>query len=234
MTLVGLSFFLYCVSIVSNSHLTLIVFAHSVLGGLCSKISLCPTCLFLDDRTGVCEDPHFDCECSSLQLGYYMSTLWISRALNLLVLLPSKYNLHLFRVIILIFPPVIIHYFKPKRTSPPGTQPSPSDIAAELVFDKYLAQISLFIDGLADALVAVVSNKSQPIFVLLSCLNSFTSGGNPALQSLGAVCLHVLDASDQTGALFGALGVLNSVAHIMSVSHLLLLTFRSYLLTSPR
>jgi len=86
------------------------------------------------------------------------------------------------------------------------------------VFDKYLAQISLFVDGLADALVAAVSNKSQTLFVVLSCLSSFTSGGNPALQSLGAICLHVLGAADQAGALFGAFGVLNSIAHIISVS----------------
>ncbi|KXN84727.1 hypothetical protein AN958_12154 [Leucoagaricus sp. SymC.cos] len=128
-----------------------------------------------------------------------MSTLWISRALNLLVVLP-----------------IIIHYLKPKPTSPPGAQPSPSDVAAELIFDKYLAQISLFVDGLADALVAAVSNNSQPIFILLSCLSSFTSGGNPALHSLGALCLHVLGYSDEMGALFGALGVLNSIAHIIS------------------
>ena len=113
---------------------------------------------------------------------------------------------------------VIVHYLKPKPTSAPGTPPSPSDIAAELVFDKYLAQISLFVDGLADALVATVSNQSEPLFVVLSCLSSFTSGGNPALQSLGAICLHVLGASDQAGALFGAFGVLNSIAHIISVS----------------
>lgn len=56
------------------------------------------------------------------------------------------------------------------------------------------------------------------MFVVLSCLSSFTSGGNPALHSLAAICLHALGYSDEAGALFGALGVLNSVAHIISVS----------------
>lgn len=167
MTLVGLSFFLYCVSI--GIYAAKYLYAQHIYSW------------------------------TTAQLGYYMSTLWISRALNLLVVLP-----------------IIVHYLKPKPTSAPGTPPSPSDIAAELVFDKYLAQISLFVDGLADALVATVSNKSEPLFVVLSCLSSFTSGGNPALQSLGAICLHVLGASDQAGALFGAFGVLNSIAHIIS------------------
>ncbi|KAF9445477.1 hypothetical protein P691DRAFT_777552 [Macrolepiota fuliginosa MF-IS2] len=111
---------------------------------------------------------------------------------------------------------LIISYLKPKPTSPPGTQSSPSDVAAELVFDKYLAQASLFVDGVADTLVAVISNKSQPMFVVVSCLSSFTSGGNPALHSLGAICLHALGYSDDVGAMFGAFGVLNSVAHIIS------------------
>ncbi|KAF5359742.1 hypothetical protein D9756_003443 [Leucocoprinus leucothites] len=167
MTLVGLSFFIYCISI--GIYAAKYLYAQHVYSW------------------------------TTAQLGYYMSTLWISRALNLLVVLP-----------------IIIHYLKPKRTLPPGTQPSPSDIAAELVFDKYLAQISLFVDGLADALVAAVSNNSQPLFVALSCMSSFTSGGNPALQSLGAICLHVLGVSDQAGTLFGALGVLNAIAHIIS------------------
>jgi hypothetical protein len=87
-----------------------------------------------------------------------------------------------------------------------------------LIFDKYLAQISLFVDGFADAVVAAISNKSQSMFVILSCLSSFTSGGNPALHSLSAICLHAVGHSDEAGTLFGALGVLNSVAHIISVS----------------
>ncbi|EKM78815.1 hypothetical protein AGABI1DRAFT_75334 [Agaricus bisporus var. burnettii JB137-S8] len=170
MTLVGLSFLIYCISI--GVYSAKYLYAQHVYTW------------------------------TTAQLGYYMSTLWISRALNLLLVLPSNCI-------------VVIHYLKPKRSSP-GNQPSPSDVAAELVFDKYLAQISLLVDGLADALVAAISNKSQATFVVLSCLSSFTSGGNPALQSLAAVCLHALGHSDEAGTLFGALGVLNSVAHIIS------------------
>lgn len=75
-------------------------------------------------------------------------------------------------------------------------------------------------DGLADALVAVVSNKSQPIFIALSCLSSFTSGGNPALHSLGAVCLHACGYGSDVGALFGAIGVVSAIGHIVSVRFL--------------
>lgn len=114
---------------------------------------------------------------------------------------------------------VLLSYIKPKSTSPPGTTPNAHDIGKELDFDRYLAGISLAVDGIADALVAVVSNKSQPIFIALSCLSSFTSGGNPALHSLGGVCLHACGFGADVGALFGAMGVLSAIGHIVSVCY---------------
>ncbi len=84
-------------------------------------------------------------------------------------------------------------------------------------FDRYLAGISLAIDGFADSLVATVSSKSSSVFVALSCLSSFTSGGNPALHSLGAVCLHACGRDSEVGALFGAMGALSAIGHIVSV-----------------
>lgn len=98
-----------------------------------------------------------------------------------------------------------------------GTVPGPAEIAAELSFDRRLAQVSLAVDGFADSMVALTGNRSQPIFVLLSCLSSFTSGGNPALHSLGAICLHACGLSSDVGALFGAMGVLSAIAHVVSV-----------------
>ncbi|KAJ3824688.1 major facilitator superfamily domain-containing protein [Lentinula raphanica] len=131
---------------------------------------------------------------SSNELGYYMSLLWITRALNLLVVLP-----------------LIVNYFKPKH------QPNdPLSIWSELRFDKLLAQASLFVDASADALVAIVPSSSQPAFVAFSCLSSFTSGGNPTLHSLGAVCLHASGRSSEVGSLFGAMAVLSAVAHVIS------------------
>jgi hypothetical protein len=150
-----------------------------------------------------------------VQLGHYMSLvrtrpstlsnsltqisqLWISRAVNLLVILP-----------------VIVNYFKPK--TPITGASSPESIALELQFDKRLAQASLSVDALGNLLVAISPTSSQISFIAFSCLSSFTSGGNPALHSLGAVCLHALGYSSETGRLFGAIGVLNAIAHTISV-----------------
>ncbi|CAA7267114.1 unnamed protein product [Cyclocybe aegerita] len=136
---------------------------------------------------------------TTAELGYYMSTLWISRAINLLLFLP-----------------IVLSYLKPKSTTAPGQSPNARDISAELNFDRYLASLSLFVDGLADSLVAITASRSQTVFYTLSCLSSFTSGGNPALHSLGAVCLHACGRGSEVGALFGALGVLSAIGHIIS------------------
>lgn len=147
-----------------------------------------------------------------------MSTLWISRAINLLLFLPSKFHSSALLFTIHQQYTVVLSYLKPKSTSTSPSTPNAHDIAAELNFDRYLASISLAVDGFADSLVAVARDRSQPVFVALSCLSSFTSGGNPALHSLGAVCLHACGRGSEVGALFGALGVLAAIGHIVSVS----------------
>ncbi|KIL67629.1 hypothetical protein M378DRAFT_1022862 [Amanita muscaria Koide BX008] len=136
---------------------------------------------------------------TTIQLGYYMSLLWIMRAVNLLVVLP-----------------IVISYLKPKTSAAPGAPLSPRDVAAELRFDRHLAQASILLDGTSDLLVALTSQNSQIVFIILSCLTSFTSGANPALHSLGAVCLHACGYSSEVGTLFGAKAVLVAVAHIIS------------------
>lgn len=153
---------------------------------------------------------------TTAQLGYYMSVLWVARAFNLLVFLP-----------------IVISYLKPKRTSAPGTNPNSRDISAELKFDRYLAQASLGVDGFADSLVAMTSNKSQATFIGLSTLSSFTSGGNPALHSLGAVCIHALGYGSEVGALFGAIAVLSAIAHILS-PYIYALTYSSTVANFPQ
>ncbi|KAK2460325.1 hypothetical protein APHAL10511_007714 [Amanita phalloides] len=135
---------------------------------------------------------------TTAELGSYMSLLWIMRAINLLVVLP-----------------IIISYFKPKISSS-GASLTPHEIAEELRFDRHLAQFSLALDGTSDLLVALTSANSQLVFIALSCVTSFTSGGNPALHSLGAVCLHACGYSSEVGTLFGAKAVLSAVAHIIS------------------
>ncbi|KAG5645934.1 hypothetical protein DXG03_004723 [Asterophora parasitica] len=125
-----------------------------------------------------------------------MSLLWTARAFNLLVFLP-----------------IVISYLKPKADSFATVQ---EHLAAEMQFDKRLAQASLGLDGTADALVALAPTSSQPTYIGLSVLSSFTSGGNPALHSLGAVCLHACGYGSEVGALFGGMAVLSAVAHIIS------------------
>ncbi|KAK7470116.1 hypothetical protein VKT23_001557 [Stygiomarasmius scandens] len=148
---------------------------------------------------------------SPTELGFYMSILWTTRAINLLVLLP-----------------IIIGYFKPKAL--PGQEP---DIYAEMHFDQILAGASLAIDGTADALIAIASSSSQNLFVALSCMSSFTSGGNPTLHSLAAVCLHAAGYSSEVGSLFGALAVAAAVAHVIS-PWLFALTYSSTVATYPK
>ena len=147
-----------------------------------------------------------------------MSTLWISRAINLLVFLPSKFLVHINYSTVFSWQfSVILSYLKPTSSSS-ALSTNAREISAELNFDRYLAAISLAVDGIADSLIAITRSKSQAAFVALSSLSSFTSGGNPALNSLGGVCLHACGRGQEVGALFGALGVLNALAHFVFVS----------------
>ncbi|KAJ7773324.1 major facilitator superfamily domain-containing protein [Mycena metata] len=125
--------------------------------------------------------------------------LWVLRGINLLIVLP-----------------IIVSYFKPQ--TPIEGAASPESIALELRFDQRLAQGSLSLEALAHLLVALSPASSQIAFVTWSCLSSFTSGGNPALHSLGAVSLHALGFGSETGRLFGAVGVLSAIGHIISPS----------------
>lgn len=127
-----------------------------------------------------------------------MSLLWTARAIHLLFLLPG-----------------IITYMKPK--APPTEMISSSEnIAAEIFFDRRLAQCSLGLDCASDALIALAPTPSQSTFIALSSLSSFSSGGNPALHSLGAVCLYACGSGADVGGLFGGIAVLSALPHIIS------------------
>ena len=114
--------------------------------------------------------------------------------------------------------PVVISYFKPKTST--ATTLQPRELVEELRFDRHIAQASLLLDGTSDLLVALASGNSQIIFIALSCVTSFTSGSNPALHSLGAVCLYACGYGSEVGTLLGAKAVLAAVAHIISVGPL--------------
>jgi hypothetical protein len=72
-------------------------------------------------------------------------------------------------------------------------------------------------DASANALIAMSPTSSQPLFVFLTSLNALTSGGHPALQSLGAVSLRAMGKGNEIGLVFGALGLSNAVSHIVAV-----------------
>jgi hypothetical protein len=72
-------------------------------------------------------------------------------------------------------------------------------------------------DASANALIAISPTSSQALFVFLTSLNALTSGGHPALQSLGAVSLRAMGKGNEMGLVFGALGLSNAVSHIVAV-----------------
>ncbi|THV07368.1 MFS general substrate transporter [Dendrothele bispora CBS 962.96] len=130
------------------------------------------------------------------ELGFYMSLLWITRAINLLVVVP-----------------LIVAYFKPRSRNG-----EPVPIEEELRFDQRFCQISFTVDASADLLIAILPTPLQSAFIVLSCVTSFTSGANPTLHSLGAVCLHASGFSSEVGSMFGAMAVLSAIAHVISPS----------------
>ncbi|KZV76315.1 hypothetical protein PENSPDRAFT_448195 [Peniophora sp. CONT] len=131
------------------------------------------------------------------QLGYYMSLLFITRAINLLLLLPS-----------------VLAYFAPKR--PAQDDPTPLSLSQAIRFDRAVTAISYFTDATANALVVIAPTSNQAIFIFLTSLNSIASGGYPALQSLGAVSLQNMGRGSEIGLVFGAMGLVNSASHIIA------------------
>lgn len=145
-----------------------------------------------------------------------MSFLWIIRALNLLIILPRKSPVSLRYVYHLHLVTVILAYFSSNHTAPTNDL-THDHIASAIRFDQRIAAISLFMDASANALIAVSPTSSQALFVFLTSLNALTSGGHPALQSLGAVSLRAMGKGNEMGLVFGALGVANAVSHIVAV-----------------
>jgi len=111
---------------------------------------------------------------------------------------------------------VILAYFASNRKAP-AKNSSPAQLASAIRFDQRIAAISLFTDASANALVAISPASSEPLFVFLTSLNALTSGGHPALQSLGALSLRAMGKGNEVGLVFGALGLMNALSHIIAV-----------------
>jgi|SRR5712675_2431907 len=114
------------------------------------------------------------------------------------------------------FVKVILAYFTSNETAPTKNS-TPIHLASAIRFDRRVAAISLFMDASANVLIAISPTSSQALFVFLTSLNSLTSGGLPALQSLGAVSLRAMGKGNEMGLVFGALGLSNAVSHIIAV-----------------
>jgi hypothetical protein len=71
-------------------------------------------------------------------------------------------------------------------------------------------------DASANVLVAI-SPTSSHLFVFLTSLNALTSGGHPALQSLGAISSRAMGKGNEMGLVFGALGFSSAISHIVAV-----------------
>lgn len=145
-----------------------------------------------------------------------MSFLWIIRALNLLIILPRKSLVNLRYVYDFHLVTVILAYFSSHHNATTNDS-THTHLASAIRFDQRIAAISLFMDASANALIAVSPTSSQALFVFLTSLNALTSGGHPALQSLGAVSLRAMGKGNEMGLVFGALGVANAVSHIVAV-----------------
>lgn len=145
-----------------------------------------------------------------------MSFLWIIRALNLLIILPRKSPVNLRYTYYIHLITVILAYFSSNHAAPSNGSED-ARIASAIRFDRRIAAISLFMDATANALIAVSPTSSQALFVFLTALNALTSGGHPALQSLGAISLRAMGKGNEMGLVFGALGVANAVSHIVAV-----------------
>ncbi|KAI0048291.1 MFS general substrate transporter [Auriscalpium vulgare] len=148
------------------------------------------------------------------QLGYYMSLLFVTRAIFLLLILPGT-SFHAPCPSPLTSTPAVLTYFAPDRHRR-TLNSTPTALASAIRFDRRIVSISFFTDASANALVVLSPTSSQALFVLLTSLNSLTSGGNPALHSLGAVSLQAMGKGGELGLVFGALGVVNAVAHIIA------------------
>ncbi|KAF8905118.1 major facilitator superfamily domain-containing protein [Gymnopilus junonius] len=158
-------------------------------------------------------------------LSYYISFMGGARAMWLLFLLPT-----------------LIGFFKPKpkpvngngkqpaaqQPAVPSKKPKPTraQLGQEIKFDLILTKCSLCIDVLSHTLVSILPAPGQALFVLASSLNGLGSGAVPAIHSLALCMMQVraLDANgasdtakdeEGTGALFGALAVLQAVGQMI-------------------
>jgi len=103
---------------------------------------------------------------------------------------------------LLIFLPMFIHFFKPRRHRD-GRPPTTRQV---LQFDLTIARVQMFLDTLSHVLVLAFPKDSEPLFVLATALTSMGAGTAPAVHSTVLGCVRFRNIQTILGPiLFGIL-----------------------------
>jgi hypothetical protein len=92
----------------------------------------------------------------------------------------------------------------------------PPELAPALALDRRIARYCVAISALAQAAIFTIPSVVA-IFYTFSYLGAVSSAARPALLSLGVICLHAADRTEEVQSLFGAMAALSSVTHWISV-----------------
>jgi hypothetical protein len=92
----------------------------------------------------------------------------------------------------------------------------PSELAPALALDRRIARYCTAIGALAQAAI-FTTPFVVAMFYAFSYLGAVSSAARPALLSLGVICLHAADRTEEVQSLFGAMAALSSVTHWISV-----------------
>ncbi|OCH93392.1 MFS general substrate transporter [Obba rivulosa] len=161
---------------------------------------------------------------TSTELGYWISMMATGRAVALAVIIPAAHT-PLSVVLRLLKPQPIQLPVEPSEPlqATAGAVPSEADTTSEpeqptslaavqthsAKFDLNVARVSLFIDIVS--YITMAAAPSGGIFILGSMLGSFGSGFGPAVQSL-ALALYTQRGGKESGRLFGAIGVVQTIS----------------------
>jgi len=141
-------------------------------------------------------------------LGYWMSSVGVTRAVHLLVILPLITKVFKPKALAISLPVQLNEPLLPPNantSSSPSSARTAAQVHAVARFDIRIAHVSLFIDALSYIVLALSEGPS--LFVAGSLLLSFGGGFNPSAQSLA---MYLTDGNEN-GKLFGALAVISTL-----------------------
>ncbi|EMD38291.1 hypothetical protein CERSUDRAFT_64554 [Gelatoporia subvermispora B] len=176
---------------------------------------------------------------TSTEIGYWISLLSVGRAVALAIVIPLV--LRLFKPSAIQLPvapnePLDNSSSSAESTTSSSPEPEPSDVASAIQrrstkFDLNVARVSLFID--AGSYVIMTIAPTGGIFIIGSLIASFGSGFGPAVQSL-ALALYTQTGGKETGRLFGAIGVIQTISSQIVGPFVFGVTFLKMVETFPK